>query len=93
MPRPILLCTVGTSLFFPNLAGLRRALVEDASRPDDAKTVRPALRPRAEELVWVVTALDQAGLEAGVRALRESDLRDAFAVATTGRTVEMLPLR
>jgi Domain of unknown function (DUF4430) len=51
-----------------------------------------AMRPRADELVWLVTALDQAGLEAGVRALREDKLRDAFAVAATGRTVEKLPL-
>jgi hypothetical protein len=51
-----------------------------------------AMRPRADELVWLVTSLDEAGLEAGVRALRERDLRDAFAVAVTGRTVEKLPL-
>jgi Domain of unknown function (DUF4430) len=68
---------------------------------DVARTVRPgdgtglvlAMRPRADELVWLVTALDRAGLEAGVRALRESELRGAFAVAATGRTVEKLPLR
>lgn len=67
---------------------------------DVARTVRPgdgtalilAMRPRAEELVWLVTALDEQGLEAGVRALRAADLRDAFAVAVTGRTVEKLPL-
>ena len=52
-----------------------------------------ALRPRAEELLWLVTALDEQGLAAGVRALREDDLRDAFAVAVTGRTVEKLPLQ
>jgi hypothetical protein len=51
-----------------------------------------AMRPRAEELVWLVTALDEQGLAAGVRALKERDLRDAFAVAATGRTVEKLPL-
>jgi hypothetical protein len=39
-----------------------------------------------------VTALDEQGLEAGVRALAENRLRDAFAVAATGRTVEKLPL-
>jgi Domain of unknown function (DUF4430) len=67
---------------------------------DVARTVRPgdgtalilAMRPRAEELVWLVTALDEQGLEAGVRALRAAELRDAFAVAVTGRTVEKLPL-
>ena len=51
------------------------------------------MRPRADELVWLVTALDRAGPRAaGVRALREDKLRDAFAVAATGRTVEKLPL-
>jgi hypothetical protein len=51
-----------------------------------------ALQPRAEELVWIVTALDDQGLEAGVRALDEQKLRDAFAVAVTGNRVEKLPL-
>ena len=51
-----------------------------------------ALQPRAEELVWIVTALDDAGLEAGVRALDEGKLRDAFAVAVNGDRVEKLPL-
>jgi hypothetical protein len=51
-----------------------------------------ALQPRAEELVWLVTALDDEGLDAGVRALDEQKLRDAFAVAVTGDRVEKLPL-
>jgi hypothetical protein len=51
-----------------------------------------ALQPRAEELVWIVTALDEEGLDAGVRALSERSLRDAFAVAATGKRVEKLPL-
>jgi Domain of unknown function (DUF4430) len=51
-----------------------------------------ALQPRAEELVWIVTALDDAGLAAGVRALDAGKLRDAFAVAVTGSRVEKLPL-
>jgi hypothetical protein len=51
-----------------------------------------ALQPRAEELVWIVTALDERGLEAGVRALDEDKLRDAFAVAATGDEVDKLPL-
>jgi hypothetical protein len=60
--------------------------------PGDGTALVAALRPRADELVWLVTALDQSGLAAGVRALREDSLRDAFAVAVTGRTVEKLPL-
>jgi Domain of unknown function (DUF4430) len=67
---------------------------------DVARTVRPgdgtglvlAMRPRADELVWLVTALDRKGLAAGVAALDEDSLRDAFAVAVTGNTVEKLPL-
>jgi hypothetical protein len=51
-----------------------------------------ALQPRAEELVWIVTALDEEGLDAGVGALGERSLRDAFAVAATGDGVEKLPL-
>jgi hypothetical protein len=51
-----------------------------------------ALQPRADELVWIVTALDDEGLAAGVRALDERKLRNAFAVAATGDTVEKLPL-
>jgi Domain of unknown function (DUF4430) len=61
-------------------------------RAGDGTALVAAMRPRADELVWLVTALDRAGLEAGVRALREDKLRDAFAVAVTGRTVEKLPL-
>ena len=78
----------------------RRALelLDESGRP--ARRVEPgdgvglvlAMRPRDEELVWLVTALDERGLEAGVRALAENRLRDAFAVAVTGRTVEKLPL-
>ena len=51
-----------------------------------------ALQPLAEELVWIVTALDKEGLAAGVRALDERKLRNAFAVAATGERVEKLPL-
>jgi hypothetical protein len=60
--------------------------------PGDGVGLVLAMRPRADELVWLVTALDEQGLEAGVRALTENRLRDAFAVAATGRTVEKLPL-
>jgi Domain of unknown function (DUF4430) len=61
-------------------------------RPGDGTALVAALRPRDEELVWLVTALDDAGLAAGVAALREGKLRDAFAVAVTGSNVEKLPL-
>ena len=51
-----------------------------------------ALQPRADELVWIVTALDEKGLEAGARALTAGKLRDAFAVAASAEGVEKLPL-
>jgi hypothetical protein len=61
-------------------------------RPGDGTALVAALRPREDELLWLVTSLDGRGLAAGVRALDEKLLRDAFAVAVTGRTVERLPL-
>lgn len=51
-----------------------------------------ALQPRVKELVWVITALDEQGLDAGARALDAGKLRDAFAVAVTGDEVEKLPV-
>jgi hypothetical protein len=51
-----------------------------------------ALEPRADQLVWVVTALDERGLEAGARALDAGKLRDAFAVAASATGVDKLPL-
>jgi putative CRISPR-associated protein (TIGR02619 family) len=58
MPRPILLSTVGTSLFFPNLAGLRRTLADDLAKSDDKKAVKPALQPIAERLASAYEAKD-----------------------------------
>jgi hypothetical protein len=58
----------------------------------DGTALVAALRPRADELLWLVTSLDAEGLAAGVKALRENALRDAFAVAVTGPVVEKLPL-
>jgi hypothetical protein len=61
--------------------------------PGDGTALVAALRPRADELLWLVTSLDADGLAAGVAALREDLLRDAFAVAVTEDKVEKLPLR
>ena len=60
--------------------------------PGDGTALVVALRPRADELLWLVTGLDDAALAAGVRALERGALRDAFAVAVTGDRVEKLPL-
>ena len=69
MPRPILLCTVGTSLFFPNLSGLRRTLADDAARPDDKKTIKPGFRPVAENLASAYEAADWAAVSAALANL------------------------
>jgi hypothetical protein len=58
----------------------------------DGTALIAALRPRAEELLWLVTALDERGLAAGVKALRGAPLRNAYAVAVSGKSVAKLPL-
>jgi hypothetical protein len=69
-----------------------RGEVARTIRPGDGVGIVLAMRPLEEELVWLATGLDDAGVAAAVRALDEDDLRDAFAVAVDGRTVEKLPL-
>jgi hypothetical protein len=69
-----------------------RGEVARTVRPGDGVGVVLAMRPLEEELVWLVTGLDEKGLAAGVKALDERRLRHAFAVAVQGRTVEKLPL-
>ncbi|HEU0018863.1 MAG TPA: DUF4430 domain-containing protein [Thermoleophilaceae bacterium] len=51
-----------------------------------------ALRPNDRELLWLVTGVDDAGVEAAAAALRPRDLRDAFAIAVVGGRVAKLPL-
>ena len=74
MSRPILLCTVGTSLFYPNLANLRRTLKDDESKPDDKKAIKPTLHPTAETLAtayeakdWIAAAQQLGNLPANER--------------------------
>jgi len=52
-----------------------------------------ALRPTDRELLWLVTGVDEAGVEAAAAAFRARDLRDAFAVAVVDGKVSKLPLR
>lgn len=53
-----------------------------------------ALRPSDDELVWLVTGVDDAGVEAAVAVFRARDLRNAFAVAASAdRVPRKLPLR
>jgi Domain of unknown function (DUF4430) len=89
--------TTGVFARFVPGEGVLELLDEDGEvarrvEPGDGVGLVLAMRPRADELVWLVTALDEEGLEAGVRALRADRLRDAFAVVVTGRTAEKLPL-
>ena len=51
-----------------------------------------ALRPRADELVWLVTGLDEAALEAGARALTERPAARRLRRGGDRRRVEKLPL-
>jgi Domain of unknown function (DUF4430) len=69
-----------------------RGEVARTIHPGDGVGIVLAMRPLEEELVWLATGLDDEGVAAAVRALDENDLRDAFAVAVDGRTVEKLPL-
>ena len=67
-------------------------LDEDARRVSDAGRdagLVAALRPRDDQLVWVVTGGSEQGVARAARAFRRTDLRDAFAVAApaTGPTV------
>jgi putative CRISPR-associated protein (TIGR02619 family) len=66
MTRPILLCTVGTSLVYPNLAGLRKTLVEDRDKPDDRKAIAPALVGAAERLAAAYAARDWPAVAAAL---------------------------
>ena len=51
-----------------------------------------ALRPADKELLWLVTGVDQAGVERAVGALNRRSLRDAFAVAVGPRGPQKLPI-
>jgi hypothetical protein len=52
-----------------------------------------AMRPSEEDLLWVVTGVDDLGVARAARALNRRDLRDAFAIAVTSDDqVERLPL-
>jgi putative CRISPR-associated protein (TIGR02619 family) len=62
MSRPILLCTVGTSLVYPNLAGLRKLLADERHLSDEKKTIAPALVPSAERLADAFAAKDWSGV-------------------------------
>ena len=51
-----------------------------------------ALRPAEKEVLWLVTGIDDAGVERAARALGRASLRDAFAVAVGPGEPQKLPL-
>lgn len=70
----------------------RRGEVVRRAGPGDGTGVVAAVRPSEEEIVWLVTGVDRAGVRAAARALRAGALRDAFAVAASAEGIEKLPL-
>lgn len=51
-----------------------------------------AMRPTKADLVWLVTGVEEEGVERAARALGSDDLRDAFALVVTGDEAENIPL-
>lgn len=51
-----------------------------------------ALRPADRELLWLVTGMDEAGVERAARALDRHSLQDAFAIAVGPQGPQKLPL-
>ncbi len=82
---------------FARFAGARLELLDQRGRV--ARTAAPgtglvaALKPAAEEILWVVTGNDEQGTERAARSLDRQTLADAFAVAATPQGPEDLPLR
>ncbi len=78
----------GRSLELLDAAGEPARTVEPGTEPGSWRRVRP----REDQLAWVVTGLDEGGVEAAAAALDARALRDAFAVAASDAGVEKLPL-
>ncbi|HEX2070581.1 MAG TPA: DUF4430 domain-containing protein [Thermoleophilaceae bacterium] len=89
----------------PQRSGVFARFVDDGGRLEllgpDGEPVRAlsagaglvaALRPSDDELLWLVTGVDEAGVAAAAAALRARDLSDAFAIAVAGGRVSKLPL-
>ena len=51
-----------------------------------------ALAPADEQVVWLVTGVDERGVARAARALDPADLRDAYAVAATPAATVRLPV-
>jgi hypothetical protein len=87
----------GETGVFARFAGGRLELLDERGRvrrtaPAGTGLVA-ALKPAAEEILWVVTGNDAEGTERAARSLDRETLADAFAVAATPQGPEDLPLR
>jgi hypothetical protein len=51
-----------------------------------------AIRPTEEDLLWLVTGVDERGVERAARALTSPQSQGAYAVAVTDAGIEKLPL-
>lgn len=51
-----------------------------------------AMRPTEDDLLWLVTGVDDEGVARAARAIDSESVRDAFAVAVTAEGVRKLPL-
>jgi hypothetical protein len=66
----------------------------DVARVERAGTGLVAARaPEEQAIVWMVTGVDDAGVEAAARALDPRGLRNAFAVSASPRGVVRLPVK
>jgi hypothetical protein len=90
----------------PRRSGVFARFVDDGRElellGEDAQAIRTegpgaglvaALRPTDTELIWLITGVDEAGVDAAAEAFRTRELRDAFAVAVSEGRVAKLPLR
>jgi hypothetical protein len=79
-----------------NAAGTGLDLLGDSGAV--ARTAPPgtgllaATQPPAQAITWVVTGVDDAGVQRAAAALDPAKLRDAFAVAVTPTGIVKLPV-
>jgi peptidylprolyl isomerase len=90
----------------PFYSGIFADFTEDASQlrlldwnGDPVRTEGPgtglvgAIRPTQEDFLWLVTGVDDQGVQRAAKALNPDDLRDAYSVAITADGVDKIPLR
>lgn len=72
-------------------------LLDDRGRPvqqaEPGTGLIAAIIPKGQQPMWVVTGIDPAGVERAASLLDAHVLRNAYAVATSPRGIQRLPLR